>query len=141
MAKAEIARAAPVYLDANILIRMIESAPQDLAAIRSALAPYVERGAVFITSELSLTEVLVHPIRQNDSARIERYQRLLTDFVETKPVSREVLLTEARLRARKPALRTPDAIHMATAMLAQAAVFLTGDQGIKSTPGCVVMHV
>lgn len=141
MDPAQVARAAQVYLDANILIRMVESAPDDRAAIRSALAPHVEQGAVFITSQLSLAEVLVHPIRKKDSARIARYQRLLTDFVAAQPVSREVLLTAARLRAQTPALRTPDAIHLATALLAAAEVFLTGDRGIKSSPACPVMHV
>ena len=130
----QIARGAFVYLDANILIRMTEGLPDDQNVIHAALLPYVEAQAVFVTSELTLTEVLVHPIRLKNQARIERYNRLMTEFVETLPVSRDVLLTAATLRADFPALRTPDAIHTATAILTKASAFLTGDRGIKTIP-------
>ena len=136
----QIARGASVYLDANILIRMTEGTPEDRNALRSMLSAYVALGAVFITSELTLTEVLVHPIRFKRQDHIERYNRLLSEFIEPKPVSREVLLTAASLRADLPSLRTPDAIHTATALLAKAAVFITGDRGIKTIQGALVVE-
>jgi predicted nucleic acid-binding protein len=138
----QIVRGALVYLDANILIRMAEGLEDDQNAIHAALLPYVEAQAVFVTSEITFTEVLVHPIRLKNQARIERYNRLMTEFVETQLVSREVLLTAAKLRADFPALRTPDAIHTATAILAKASTFLTGDRGIKTIPGkLMIEHV
>lgn len=138
----QVARGASVYLDANILIRMTEGVLDDQNAIHAALLPYVEAEAAFVTSELTFTEVLVHPIRLKNQARIERYHRLMTEFVEPLPISREVLLTAARIRADFPALRTPDAIHTATALLAKASVFITGDRGIKAITGkLLVEHV
>jgi predicted nucleic acid-binding protein len=89
---------------------------------------------IFITSELTFTEVLVHPIRMQDMERIELYERLLSDFVETKPVSRDVLYLAAKLRAESPTQRTPDALHVATAILNGASIFITGDRGIKNLP-------
>jgi predicted nucleic acid-binding protein len=136
----QIARGALVYLDANILIRMTEGLPDDQNVIHAALLPYVEAQAVFVTSELSLTEVLVHPIRLKNQVRIERYNRLMTEFVEALPVSRDVLLTAATLRSDFPALRTPDAIHAATAILTKASAFLTGDRGIKTIPGSLMIE-
>lgn len=133
----QVASDVRIYLDANILIRMTEGLEEDRRAVREALATYVANGAGFITSELSFTEVLVHPIRFQRQDLIERYTELLSKFVEPQPVSREVLLTAARLRADMPALRTPDAIHAATAILAHASEFLTGDRGIKDRPGAL----
>ena len=137
----QIARGSSVYLDANVLIRMTEGQPDERAALSQALSSYVDAAAVFVTSELSFTEVLVHPLRLKNTALIERYQRLMTAFVTPLPVSREVLLTAAKLRAEITALRTPDAIHVATALLCEASVFLTGDRGIKPVAALVVEHV
>jgi predicted nucleic acid-binding protein len=133
----QVASAASIYLDANILIRMTEGLEEDRLSVRDVLSSYVASGATFITSELSFTEVLVHPIRHKRQDHIERYNELLSSFVEPQPVSRKVLLTAARLRADMPALRTPDAIHTATAILANASVLLTGDRGIKTRPGAI----
>jgi predicted nucleic acid-binding protein len=133
----QVASDARIYLDANILIRMTEGPEEDRRGVSEALATYVANGADFITSELSFTEVLVHPIRFQRPDLIARYTELLSKFVEPQPVSREVLLTAARLRADMPALRTPDAIHAATAILAHASEFLTGDRGIKARPGAL----
>ena len=121
----QITRGASVYLDANILIRMTEGTQEERAAVGQTLSKYVEARVVFVTSELSFTEVLVHPLRQKNDEQMERYERLLTEFVTPSPVSCEVLLTAAKLRAETPALRTPDAIHVATALLGKASVFLT----------------
>lgn len=137
----QIARGSSVYLDANVLIRMTEGQPDERAALGQTLSNYVDAAAVFVTSELSFTEVLVHPLRLKNTALIERYQRLMTEFVTPLRVSREVLLTAAKLRAEITALRTPDAIHVATALLCEASVFLTGDRGIKPVAALVVEHV
>lgn len=136
----KVARGASVYLDANILIRMTEGVEEERNALHAVLSEYVALGAVFITSELTFTEVLVHPIRFKRQDRIERYHRLLSEFVEPKPVSREVLLTAARLRADLPSLRTPDAIHTATALVAKAPVLITGDRGIKTIQDSLVVE-
>jgi predicted nucleic acid-binding protein len=136
----QVARASLVYLDANILIRITEGVADDQNTIHAALQPYVASQAAFVTSELGFIEVLVHPIRQQNHARIERYHRLMTAFVAPLPVSREVLFTAAQLRADFPALRAPDAVHTATAILAKASVFITGDRGIKTIKGALLVE-
>jgi predicted nucleic acid-binding protein len=49
------------------------------------------------------------------------------------PVTADVLESMARLRAALPAMRTPDAIHIATAQLAKCDVFLTNDRRLRTT--------
>jgi predicted nucleic acid-binding protein len=136
-----VTRGVCIYLDANILIRMTEGVPSDRQVIHTALAAYVAADAEFITSELAFTEVLVHPIRHKNQALIEDYHRLMTNWVQPKPVSREVLVLAAELRAHTPSQRTPDAIHVATALLADAHIFVTGHRGIKNLPGQVTLHI
>ena len=131
---------AVVYLDANILIYLTEGETVQKAALRPLMAGFEAAAARIVTSDLSFTEVLVQPIRQRDQTLIEAYERLLTVLVEALPVSRQVLWLAAKLRAASPAQRTPDAIHVATATLAGADVFVTGDRGIKNLPSGMTLQ-
>jgi predicted nucleic acid-binding protein len=137
----QIVRGAGVYLDANILIRLTEGLLDDRKVIDAVVADHVNSGAVFITSELAVMEVLVHPIRHNNQRLVEEYGRLMTNFVRPYPVSLEVLRLAAELRAHTPSQRTPDAIHVATALLQNAQVFVTGDRGIKNLPAGIELLV
>ncbi len=131
---------AVVYLDANILIYLTEGETVQKAALQPLMAGFEAAAARIVTSDLSFTEVLVQPIRQQDQTLIEAYERLLTGLVEALPVSRQVLWLAAQLRAANPAQRTPDAIHVATATLTGAAVFVTGDRGIKNLPSGMALQ-
>jgi predicted nucleic acid-binding protein len=106
----------------------------DRKVIDAVVADYVNSGAVFITRELVVMEVLVHPIRHNNQRFVEEYGRLMTNFVRPYPVTRETLRLAAHLRAHTPSQRTPDVIHVATALLQTAQVLVTGDRGIKNLP-------
>ena len=52
-------------------------------------------------------------------------------------MSADVIETATELRA-KHSFRAPDAIHLASAILAKADVFLTGDQSLQRCPGLTV---
>ena len=123
-----------IYLDANVLIYLAEFDRDKTLALRALIGNYESAQAEFITSELAYTEVLVRPIRAQHADLIQAYERLLTVFVKPLPVSRDVLCLAAKLRAGTPTQTTPDAIHLATAILARAKAFVTGDRGIKNVP-------
>lgn len=137
----KVGQSAVVYLDANILIYLAEGAVEYQDAVEAQLRTLGAVSPRFITSELSLAEVLVHPLRTNNKALIAVYEELFASFVRSETVSREVLYLAAQLRADTPSQRMPDAIHVATATLAGAEVFLTGDQGIKNVPGTMALSV
>jgi predicted nucleic acid-binding protein len=61
---------------------------------------------------------------------VAAYERLLDTIVEPIPLGRQELFLAAKLRAVTPKLRTPDSLHLATAMLVGADVFVSGDTGI-----------
>ena len=133
--------ASRIYLDANVLIYLTEFDRAKTGALRALIAGYESAQAEFITSDLAYTEVLVRPIRAQHFDLIQAYERLLTVFVKPLPVSREVLCLAAKLRAGTPAQKTPDAIHVATAMLANADVFVTGDKDIKNLPTTMTLKL
>ena len=74
--------------------------------------------------------MLVIPFRTSNAKLIEAYDLLLRTLVLPLPLGREELLLAAKLRATSLKLRTPDALHLATAILADTDVFVTGDRGI-----------
>ena len=84
-----------------------------------------------VTSELTLLECLVQPIKQNNQSLITAYETLLTKTeIELFPVSSNILREAANLRARQN-LKTPDAIHSATAQAANCAYLLTNDSAFR----------
>jgi len=129
-----VKKGATVYLDTNPIIYLTEGNSAFKASIASLFAEFDRVGARLITSELALTEALVVPLRNGDAELVAVYERLFDVFIEALPISREVLITAARLRAETPGLKTPDAIHLATAILANADAFVSGDNGIKKLP-------
>ena len=54
--------------------------------------------------------------------------------IRIEPVSWRVLRRAAELRAQRLALRTPDAIHIATAGLGGCDAFVTNDKSLRSAP-------
>lgn len=125
-----IGQGATVYLDTNAIIYLTEGNPDFKASIAGLFAEIEKAGARLITSELTYTEVLVLPFRTNDAELAAAYERLMETLVEPLPLGREELFLAAKLRATTPRLRTPDSLHLATAIRAGAAVFVTGDAGI-----------
>lgn len=122
---------ATVYLDTNAIIYLTEGNPNFKSSIKGLFVEIEQAGARLITSELIYTEALVLPFRTGDMELVMAYGRLLDALVEPLPLGRQELFMAARLRANTPKLRTPDSLHLATAILANADVFVTGDGGIE----------
>ena len=124
-----------VGLDTAPLIYLIEENPTFLPFVRPFFEA-LDRGEFrVVTSMLTLTEVLVHPMRRGNPELADRYRRTLlhASHVTTAPVSGLVAEEAAELRARH-GLRTPDAIQLATAIRSGASSFLTNDIRLPSLP-------
>ena len=125
-----IVAGATVYLDTNALIYITEGAVAFKASIEAVLREALAAKASLVTSELAFTEVLVAPMRDQNSALLDAYSELFDSFVRAVPLERSMLVRAAQLRANMVRLRTPDAIHLATAEHVGAAMFVTGDVSI-----------
>ncbi len=84
-----------------------------------------------ITSELSLLETLVVPIRNQDASLEAAYENLLTGYKVTMlPISTEILRLATNLRADQR-LKTPDAIHSATALTSGCDYLIANDTAFR----------
>ena len=124
----DIARGATIYWDTNALIYMTEGSAAFKQSLEEFFKQAIAATAQFVTSELALTEALVHPVRDNNKVLLEAYNDLFEHVVGAHPITRGILIRAAELRTEARKYRTPDAIHLASAMVQQADVFLTGDK-------------
>ncbi|RYD29873.1 MAG: PIN domain-containing protein [Sphingomonadales bacterium] len=118
-----------VYVDANIVIRLIEVGDDE---IRSFVEHLQARDGEMITSELTLTEVLVAPLRKTDDGLVKHYEAFLQSGggVSMIPVSRTILRRSAELRALFHH-KTPDAIHVASAEASGCRLFVSADKRLN----------
>jgi len=120
-----------VYLDTQIIIYSVEKHPN----YWSLLQPMWQRSAIadiqLMSSELALLETLVAPLKNADVVLVKAYEKLLLSTeVQLMPITREILTEAARIRSQTN-LKTPDAIHAATAIAHSCGIFLTNDYGFR----------
>ena len=135
-------RGSRVYFDANPIIYFIEQNTQFTEAVTPIFEMIGDGSILALTSELSLTEVLIKPIRDNRIQVIQTHKELLLDpelFTLISP-DQDTFLLAAELGG-KLSMRTPDAIHMACAIESKCKYFITNDKGIKSTGGVTVVQI
>ena len=121
-----------VYLDANGFIYSIERI-DPYRAMLDTLWLTVSAGQVtVVTSELTLLEVLVRPLKVGDATTATLFRTVLkhTPDVQMLPITQSVLEEAAQLRATL-GLKTPDAIHVATALLNGSMLFVTNDSAFR----------
>ncbi len=117
-----------IYLDSCILIYRLdgpaEFADPIVAAIRAV------GGAAFCVSNLVRLECLVGPIRQNDADKRTAFEAHFRKMTRLK-LTRSVFDLAAELRAYYR-LKTPDAIHAATAITHGCDEFWTNDRRLAA---------
>lgn len=121
---------ADIYLDACCFIYLVEGQPEWRTVVEQRLRS-LEPISKLITSQLARLECRTKPMRDGDRALLERYDALFAaDRVEVLDVSEHVIDRATDLRARH-GFKTPDAIHLATALESSATEFWTGDAGLS----------
>lgn len=132
----------PVAFDTAPFIYYI----QDEAPYSTLVEPLLERASAdelsIVTSALTLMEVLVVPYRTGNQRLAERYESLLTRSrgVTVVDPTRDHLRAAAQLRAAT-GVRTPDAIHLATALIAGCHAFVTNDRRLPSMTGLRILQL
>lgn len=113
-------------------IYFVEQHPTYIDRVRTIFRQVNNGTPQAITSVITLTEVLVMPIQTGHTQYQQEYRDMLlnTANITTQPVSAPIAERAAHLRARYR-LRTPDALHIATALVAGCDAFLTNDLALK----------
>lgn len=129
-----------IGLDTAPLIYFIEQNQRYLEIVRNFFQGIEQGDFLVSTSTLTITEVLIHPLRAGNTQLAEDYLNILSDQenLVTWPVSTEIAELAARLRATWN-LRTPDAIQIATAIQAGATFFFTNDARLPHIPEIEIM--
>lgn len=140
MGQLNLPELARIYIDTVVLVYAVEQAPV-YGSLLADLWAKLEAGNIQVfTSELILMEALVIPIRNSDTFLIDAYERLLrSPQITLVPIDRLILREAARLRAVMATLRTPDAIHAATAITSECSQFLTNDRRLRTIPDLPVV--
>lgn len=130
---------ARVYIDTQIIIYTIEANPTYLNLLQPLWLQFQAGDIDLVTSELTLMEVLIFPLRQSNSALVNDYQQLLENSdIQLAPIQRSILRGAADLRTTT-SLKTPDAIHGATALAENCTVFLSNDRAFRNLPNLSVI--
>ena len=117
-----------IYADANILIRLLEGTSAVRAPIEARLVPLRGTGRFLVTSRLSRLECRCKPLRSGDAVLLGLYEGLFHGpEMQLLDITADIVEKATELRANLN-LKTPDAIHLASAILVKAAAFLTGDK-------------
>lgn len=123
-----------VGLDTAPLIYFIEENPTYLDTTKLFFESMDRGDFTVITSTVTLLEVLVHPLRSNNTALAAEYRDiLLNSKLITVEISSTIAEQAARLRAVHN-IRTPDAIQISAAIDAGATHFFTNDIRLPVIP-------
>ncbi|MDR0587546.1 MAG: type II toxin-antitoxin system VapC family toxin [Burkholderiales bacterium] len=132
-----------VAIDTAPIIYFIEGRPEFLETLRVFFAALHVGKFLAVTSTVTLTEVLVHPIRAGQQRLCDRYRKILLneEHLHLIPVTHRIAEKAAEIRA-KYNLRTPDSIQIAVAHTTHADFLLTNDMQLSrlSSPKVLVLN-
>ncbi|MFI4995941.1 MAG: type II toxin-antitoxin system VapC family toxin [Hyphomicrobiales bacterium] len=123
-----------VYVDTNVVIRVMEHTDEASAAIAGVFQRAVDGELRLVTSELTLSEALVVPVGQGDDFLAQAYGKLLhqSELFDLRPITQHILIEAAYVRARRT-LQLPDAIHVATAEAERCGLMLSFDRRLQGS--------
>jgi predicted nucleic acid-binding protein len=137
-----------IGLDTAPLIYYIEQDPQFLPLVEPFFQAFDQGAFTLVTSIVTLLEVLVGVLKKGDVASATQYRRILlgTPGLRIMDVDEVIAETAARIRAEyrlldgtNKQIKTPDAIQLATANVAGARYFFTGEQSFPSIGGMTIV--
>ena len=121
-----------LYVETAPFIYFVEQHPTYIERMRAIFRHVDPERTQVITCAITLTEVLTMPIKLMQQRYQQEYREMLlnTEAITVRSVDATIAEQAAQFRA-KYSLRTPDALHIATAISAQCQAFLTNDLGLK----------
>ena len=122
-----------VFLDTAPLIYFIEGHSEYQDKLAKLFALNDENYFKFITSSITLLEVLVKPLKDGETKIVDQYKTILTNAegIDIFDITTSIAIKAAELRALYN-IRTPDALQIATAVVYESDYFLTNDLRLKN---------
>lgn len=126
-----------IYLDACILIYLIEKHPEHYPKIEVALDSLPEYQLA--VSPLLRMEVLVKPLRDGNTTLQQQYEDFLAQQIWL-PIPDAVYEQALQLRTLHH-LKTPDALHLAIARYHACTEFWTNDDRLRTAAGNLAINI
>jgi predicted nucleic acid-binding protein len=128
-----------IYLDTNVFIKAVEGLDEAAAPAKTLIETLRrQRAGTAATSEITFAVVLAPPKRA-DALPLDVKRRAYLDlllwsgFVTLIPVSRDVLIETAKLRAMGK-FKLPDAVHLVSAIQVRCRFFVSADRDFDKMP-------
>ena len=123
-----------IYLDSSAVIYAVERIEPYSTLLQPLWGAVQAGGLGLVTSELTWLETLAKPLRDGNIALEQLFRAFLSArgmslFPATLPI------WEQAARMRGLGLKTPDALHAATAIASGCSMFVTNDQGFRRVAG------
>jgi predicted nucleic acid-binding protein len=127
-----------VYLDANGFIYSVEKIEPYHTLLKPLWVAACANQFEIVSSELTLLETITKPLRDNNII-LENLFRTLFNTNEVRLIPTTIAIWEraARIRANT-GLKTPDALHAATALAVGSTLFITNDVNFRRVSGLSV---
>jgi len=125
-----------VVLDSSILLGLADSTDALHAASVAALRERQDQE--FIVPASVFAEIMVGALRLGERTA-QRIEDMVDDLASrVQPIDRDIARKAAAIRARRPGIRLPDALVLATGAVLEAEV-LTADKRWREEPGRVTV--
>jgi len=119
-----------IYLDTSAIIYSVERNEPYFTLLAPAWRQAEAGQLVVACGELVIAETLVRPMREGNAKLETAYRAVFAaPEVDLVPATRELWDDTARLRA-ETGLKTPDALHAATALRAGCSLFVTNETDV-----------
>lgn len=117
-----------LYLDTAPVIYVVEQVPDFSQKILHHIQkPDIE----LVVSDLTWMECRVKPLAENNETLLADYDKFFSQSImEIVELSRRVLERAAHIRSQYN-IKTPDAIHLGSAIISKCDIFLTNDRRLE----------
>lgn len=132
----------PVYFDTNVFIYALDGHEDYAPVLERLFSTISDKGLEVITSELTLAECLVKPVKDGNHEAVQQFENHIqnSSMLGVKPVTRRILKGSAYAWSQLN-LKLPDAIHMATAIEHGCKTFITNDRRLTTPDGMVQIYL
>lgn len=122
-----------IYIDTNLFIYFFENNPNYADKVEKLFEESINKNILLISSELLYLELSVLPIKKQNSKILKLYTDIENYLpnLDLIPISKNILLKAAEIRATYN-YRSPDAIHLSTALSEKCKGFYCADKNLKS---------
>jgi len=127
-----------IYADSGIIMRWVEGTSQVREPIEMRWRQLPQAQRAFVTSRIARLECRCKPLRNHQDHLLRQYE-VFFEGCEVNLCEIDTFVVEKATELRAAlGLKTPDAIHIATAMLIGASAFWTTDARLAKCPGLIV---